>query len=212
MLKAALCLAVLLAAYCAAGPCPRYKTPEKSLYRQFVEELIAAEESSDETEERGDVACERDVRLVPGDTISQKFFDDHICHTWGAPPRNLTAFCSDFRTNVDEGKYYVMVATPRDLTNLRGFLNSHQYDFNETRKDFPPVKSLPSDIHFYSDDLYNFIECSLASGTWSGVKLRGNYLQFIPRGTLGNSDATNQLYYICPPVTERPGFSQAGSC
>ena len=195
------------------GEAPVYIEDKTPVYRQ---QGFARSESSEDAaaksafwgwwdRERGDSACVRNIRLHPKDTISQKFYDDHICLLGNGLPKNfkLNNFCRDFRPGLP--LYQVMILNKQTIKTLRSDLLSHQKDFYVYRNRLPP----PSTIHFYTDNRYNFIECRMTKGsTYKGRWLSNRYQAYIPR----YNGPVCQIYHGCPPVTTKPGFSANGNC
>ena len=206
-MRTILCLAAILVVCSATRPFPGSEE-DNLLYQQFYGDI----ESTDVEIQAaaGDAACDRKYKLTGNDVISKKFFDDHICLQRGGYPTDLAAFCNDFRQG--QPLYQVMVITPPELTQLRNDLTSMQVQFYRERAKVPPLLNPPSQIHFYSRDRYDFINCEYKTGFWKGKKLSGRYNQYIPKGTPGNPEATYQIYHGCPPVTSRPGDSAPGPC
>ena len=198
------------------GGTPNYIEDKTPVYRQFVEQGFARSESSEDPaaksaswgwwgRERGDSACVRKIRLNKKDTISQKFYDDHICLVQNGLPKNfkLNSFCRDFRPGLP--LYQVMILNKQTIKTLRSDLLSHQKDFYMYKDRLPP----PSTIHFDTDNRYNFIECRMTKGsTYKGSWLHNRYQAYIPRW----NGAVYQIYHGCPPVTTKPGFSANGNC
>ena len=157
----------------------------------------------------GDAACDRQT-LNPNDVISQKFYNDHICLLRGSPPKDLTAFCRDFR----QGPliYQVMLLTTDDINRLRKDLQGHQNDFYNDRYLFRPLHPGAALAHYTTDGTYSFIYCEEKKGTWIGKLKSNRYQQYVPQGTAGNPKGVYQIYHGCPPVVDYPGFKQDGTC
>ena len=157
----------------------------------------------------GDAACDRQT-LNPNDVISQKFYNDHICLIRGSPPKDLTAFCRDFR----QGPliYQVMLLTTDDINRLRKDLQGHQNDFYNDRYLFRPLHPGAALAHYTTDGTYSFIYCEEKKGTWIGKLKSNRYQQYVPQGTAGNPKGVYQIYHGCPPVVDYPGFKQDGTC
>ena len=208
IVKVTLCLVVLVAA-AAAVPFPGSEQ-EKALYKVFLESLrsnMLPSSPVGASAATGDSACDRNMNLNSGDRISQKFYDDHICLVRGSPPKDVNAFCRDFR---NLPLYQVLIVNPTQLKQLRNDLGGHQVQFYENRQHYAPVKtSLPSTMYFYTNDKYNFIECR----DYKGKKLSGQYQLYVPRGTKGNPKGNYQIYHGCAPRATKPsGFGVPGQC
>lgn len=157
---------------------------------------------------RGDTACDRNIhrRLEEDDVISEKFMKDHICLIRKDRPKNLEAFCSDFRHG--QPVYQVMLLTRDDIKRLRKDLMRHQQDFYSDREKF---RQKPSSVHYTTDDTYSFIDCKYAR-KWEGKLISNKYMQYIPRGTSGKPEGIYKIYHGCQPVQEYLGFRQPGWC
>lgn len=237
MLKLAFCFAAILVVFGSAVRLPVRPRPfpstvrarpfpgslaDEDQYKEFLKWLTRSEVKAildqdgdgvvdDDLAIAGDAACDREKRVDPGDTISQDYFDDNICLVHGGQPQYLRDFCSDFRPP-GSFRYYVLIATPQDLTNLRNDLNSHQNSFQENYYMLPPTISRP-DISFYSDRRYLWVECAEQSGQWIATRRPGYYVRYIPRGTSGNAaNGTFQIDTACTPVLHKPGFNSSGPC
>ena len=154
-------------------------------------------------------ACDRGT-LNANDVISQKFMDDHICLVRKSPPKDLPAFCRDFRRG--QPKYQVMLLGTNSIKQLRYDLIRHQNDFYNDRSKFRPLNPGVGQVHYTTDQPYTFIYCELIRGRWIGRQKTGRYQQYIPIGTAGNPQGVYKIYHGCPPVVSYPGFSQPGSC
>ena len=155
--------------------------------------------------------CDRTAIKSDDDYISMKFFQDHICLMRNTPPEAKSAFCQNFRKDLD--LYHVMILSRYDLDSLRKDLQGHQDELKKEDEKFLPKKKPPHYIHFYTDDTYNFIECSLKKGKWKAKKLNGYYQPYIPRRAPGSS--VYQIYHGCKPESYliwHPGFSSHGNC
>ena len=154
--------------------------------------------------------------LNKNDVISQKYMDDHICLI--APGKNppsgkkeILAFCDDFRT--DQGLYQVMMVSNKQLKALRKDIENHQDDFKNDREHFRPIKRGASDVHYTTENTYDFIECERTQGEKpSGKKMNGYYAQYIPMGPREGKNSKYQIYHGCPPVRNNPGFRRDGNC
>ena len=154
--------------------------------------------------------CDRE-ELNKNDVISQKFMDDHICLLRYYPPSDLVAFCREFRPS--QPLYQVMLLSPNGIKQLRIDLLGHQKDFYNDRFLFSPLHPVPSQIHYTTDQYYNFIYCEQSQGTWIAKQKSGRYQQYVPRGKVDNPEGIYQIYHGCAPVGEEyPGFRHPGSC
>ena len=222
MMKVALSFAAVLL-LCSAHS-PRSETMNhpfaQSLLKELVQEKKAPSLTYTDFRQHDDPAtisawrppraCDRSATLNEKDTISQKFYDDHICLVRGISPKDLTAFCDEFRPGLPQ--YQVMILSLADLRRLRSDILWHQDEFKKYKAHFPPTRPPPSTMHFYTQDTYNFIECKKTrKSTYKGKRLSGRYQQYIPRGT---PSGIYQIYHGCPPVTksERQDFSAKGPC
>ena len=127
-------------------------------------------------------------------TISKKFFDDHICLLLNdnQRPSDLISFCRDFRYGVSVNT--VMILTSQELNRLHNDLLNHQQDFKQYKEKY----SKPT---FYTNDRYDFIQCTSGRGEW----YNGYYEQY---GVNNNY----QIYHGCHPVYVRPSFFNSFNC
>lgn len=216
MLKVIVCFAAVFVALCDACPPVRARPfPSSPQHRnQFYEWLRKSNEPSTPPETpRGDFACDRNYQIYPGATITQEYFDNNVCLVLGEEPLLLDQFCTDFKdsSSSDTHDYYVMVATPSDLVLLQDDIAANMLLIADSYYKIPPIQN-NAEIHYYSDGRYDWIKCAEQSGRWTGTRIYNQYAQYIPTGTEGNTSGAYSIYRGCPPVAERPGLSEAGSC
>ena len=151
--------------------------------------------------------------------ISGKFYKSHICVLKNGIPadNDLPKFCKDFRPGVR--KNHVMMLTKDELNQLVADLRGHQGDFGRLSGRFA---GNPSNIHFYTDDTYNFVECNKKGSDFKAHVLKGLYGRYVPKAVRKVTKARRskklktteiyQIYHGCAPSHLRPGFSASGSC
>ena len=148
-------------------------------------------------------ACLKMGKLNPNDEISEKFYFDHICVLKNGIPRDLAGFCNDFRSNVPLN--HVMMLTKNELKQLRKDLQGHQAEFHQLQAQFAPIPSL---IHFYTNNKYDFVECDRRGSRPKGKRLNDYYGRYVPRAAANKY----QIYHGCAPSRTRPGFHAPGTC